>query len=172
MRTSLRALFFYSLIIKSLITVTESGDFSQQGTLYGPHSSLLAKKSGKISTIGIADAGNEIGMGKVHQRVVNGIANGRHIANTVATDHLITSGVSNRGGSALVAALAILNQCPVHSPHVGWETVPDTLIVTEVLNTVEMVMPIIKSPLCAPNWSPILANFRLYNNCGTQTSEA
>ena len=100
MRTSLRALFFYSLIIKSLITVTESGDFSQQGTSYGPHSSLLAKKSGKISTIGIADAGNEIGMGKVHQRVVNGIANGRHIANTVATDHLITSGVSNWGGNA------------------------------------------------------------------------
>ena len=39
-------------------------------------------------------------MGKVHQRVVNGIANGRHIANTVATDHLITSGVSNWGGNA------------------------------------------------------------------------
>ncbi|CAH3128004.1 unnamed protein product [Pocillopora meandrina] len=71
---------------------------------------IQAKKS-------VGDAGNEIGMGKVHQRVVNGIANGRHIANTVATDHLITSGVSNWGGSALVAAPAILNQCPVHSPH-------------------------------------------------------
>ena len=56
-------------------------------------------------------------MGKVHQRVVIGIANGRHIADTVTTDHLITSGVSNWGGSALVAALAILNQCPVHLPH-------------------------------------------------------
>ena len=98
--------------------VTELGDFSQQGTLCGPHSSLSAKKSGKISTIGIGNAGNEIGMGKVHQRVVSGISNERHIANTVATDHLITSGVSNRGGSALVAALAILNQCSVHSPHV------------------------------------------------------
>ena len=143
--------------------MSHNGDV--QGTLYGPHSSLLAKKS-------VGDAGNEIGMGKVHQRVVNGIANGRHIANTVATDHLITSGVSNWGGSALVAALAILNQCPVHSPHVRWGTVPDTLIVTEVLNTAEMVTPLIKSSLCAPNWSSILANFRLYNNCGTQTSEA
>ena len=88
--------------------MSHNGDV--QGALYGPHSSLLAKKS-------VGDAGNEIGMGKVHQRVVIGIANGRHIADTVATDHLITSGVSNWGGSALVAALAILNQCPVHLPH-------------------------------------------------------
>lgn len=172
MRTSLRAIFFNSFTIKSLITVTELWDFSQQGTLYGPYSSLSAKKSGKIATIGIGDGGNEIGMGKVHQMVVDGIKNGQHIATTVATDHLITSGVSNWGGSALVAALAILNQCPVHLPHARWGTVPDTLIVTEVLKTAEMVMPLIKSSLCAPNSSSILANFRLYNNCGTQTSEA
>ena len=80
-------------------------------------------------------------MGKVHQRVVDGITNGRHIATTVATDHLITSGVSNWGGSALVAALAILNQCPVHSLFVRRGIVPDTPVRTEeVLNTVKMVL--------------------------------
>lgn len=106
---------------------------------------IQAQKSGKISTIGIGDGGNEIGMGKVHQRVVDGITNGRHIATTVATDHLITSGVSNWGGSALVAALAILNQCPVHSLFVRRGIVPDTPVLTEeVLNTVEMEEDILK----------------------------
>lgn len=173
MRTSLRAIFFNSFTIKSLITVTELWDFSQQGTLYGPYSSLSAKKSGKIATIGIGDGGNEIGMGKVHQMVVDGINNGQHIATTVATDHLITSGVSNWGGSALVAALAILSQCPVHSPYVRRGILPDTPVLTkEVLNTVEMVMPLMKSSFCVPNWPSILVNFRLYNNYWTQTSDA
>lgn len=173
MRTSLRAIFFNSFTIKSLITVTELWDFSQQGTLYGPYSSLSAKKSGKIATIGIGDGGNEIGMGKVHQMVVDGIKNGQHIATTVATDHLITSGVSNWGGSALVAALAILSQCPVHSPYVRRGILPDTPVLTkEVLNTVEMVMPLMKSSFCVPNWPSILVNFRLYNNYWTQTSDA
>lgn len=74
-----------------------------------------AYKSGKITTVGIGDGGNEIGMGKVHQRVIEHIQNGRIIASAVATDHLVTAGVSNWGGSALVAALHVLNQCPVHS---------------------------------------------------------
>ena len=173
MRTSLRAIFLNSFTIKSLITVTELWDFSQQGTLYGPYSSLSAKKSGKIATIGIGDGGNEIGMGKVHQMVVDGIKNGQHIATTVATDHLITSGVSNWGGSALVAALAILSQCPVHSPYVRRGILPDTPVLTkDVLNTVEMVMPSMKSSFCLPNWPSILVNFRLYNNYWTQTSDA
>ena len=172
-RTSLRAIFLNSFTIKSLITVTELEDFSQQDILYGPHFSLSAKKSGKISTVGIGDGGNEIGMGKVHQRVVDGVTNGRHIATRVSTDHLITSGVSSWGGSALVAALAILNQCPVHSPYVRRRIAPDTAVLTEeVLNTVEMVMPSRKSSFCVANWPSMLANFRLYNNCWTQPSEA
>lgn len=106
---------------------------------------IQAKKSGKIATIGIGDGGNEIGMGKVHQMVVDGIKNGQHIATTVATDYLITSGVSNWGGSALVAALAILSQCPVHSPYVRRGILPDTPVLTkEVLNTVEMEEDILK----------------------------
>ncbi|XP_066014585.1 D-glutamate cyclase, mitochondrial-like [Pocillopora verrucosa] len=106
---------------------------------------IQAKKSGKISTVGIGDGGNEIGMGKVHQRVVDGVTNGRHIATRVSTDHLITSGVSSWGGSALVAALAILNQCPVHSPYVRRRIAPDTAVLTEeVLNTVEMEEDILK----------------------------
>ena len=73
-----------------------------------------AHTSEKITTIGIGDGGNEIGMGKVQQKVIEHIQNGRNIACAVATDHLVTAGVSNWGGSALVAALHVLNQCPVH----------------------------------------------------------
>lgn len=94
-----------------------------------------------MSTIGIGDGGNEIGMGKVHKRVVDGITNGRRIASSVTTDHLITAGVSNWGGSALVAAMAILYQCPVHSRYASRGIVPDRVVPTQdVLNTVEMVI--------------------------------
>lgn len=100
-----------------------------------------AHESGKISTIGIGDGGNEIGMGKVQKRVIDCIQNGRAIASTITTDHLITAGVSNWGGSALVAALSILSQCPVHSRYARRGVGQDRVISIEnVLNTVEMVM--------------------------------
>ena len=105
-----------------------------------------AKKSGKITTIGIGDGGNEIGMGKVHQQVIEHIQNGQNIASTVATDHLVTAGVSNWGGSALVAALRILNQCPVHSRYARRGAGTDGVSVPkeDVLITVEMVMVLVK----------------------------
>lgn len=100
-----------------------------------------AYKSGKISTIGIGDGGNEIGMGKAHKQVIDHIDNGQQIASAVTTDHLITAGVSNWGGSALVAALYILSQCPVHSRYAGRGVGTDRIISKEdVLKTVETVM--------------------------------
>ena len=107
---------------------------------------MSAYKSGKITTIGIGDGGNEIGMGKVQQKVIEHIENGRNIASTVATDHLITAGVSNWGGSALVAALRVLNQCPVHSRYARRVAGTDGVSVSEedVLITVEMVMILVK----------------------------
>ena len=75
-------------------------------------------------------------MGKVHQRVVDHIDNGSIIASSVSTDHLITAGVSNWGGSALAAALFIVHQCPVHSRYVGRGKVASF---EEVLNTVDKV---------------------------------
>ena len=105
-----------------------------------------AYKSGKITTVGIGDGGNEIGMGKVHQQVIEHIQNGRNIASTVATDHLVTAGVSNWGGSALVAALRVLNQCPVHSRYARRGTGTDGVSICkeDVLITVEMVMVLVK----------------------------
>lgn len=105
-----------------------------------------AYKSGKITTVGIGDGGNEIGMGKVHQQVIKHIQNGRNIASTVATDHLVTAGVSNWGGSALVAALRVLNRCPMHSRYArrGAGTDGVSIRKEDLLITVEMVMILVK----------------------------
>ena len=79
-------------------------------------------------------------MGKVRQRVIEHIENGPQIASNVTTDHLITAGVSNWGGSALAAALFVLSQCPVHSWYarrgVGKER---EVSLEDVLNSVEKV---------------------------------
>jgi len=107
---------------------------------------IQAYESGKITTIGIGDGGNEIGMGKVHQQVIEHIQNGRNIASTVATDYLVTAGVSNWGGSALVAALGVLSQCPVHSRYARRGAGTDGISISkeDVLMTVEMEEEILK----------------------------
>jgi len=66
-----------------------------------------AKKRG-LSTIGIGDGGNEIGMGKIKQYVVENIPKGDIISASFATNHLILAGVSNWGAHALVAAISLL----------------------------------------------------------------
>lgn len=85
-------------------------------------------------------------MGKVQRKVIEHVQNGRNIACAVATDHLVTAGVSNWGGSALVAALHVLNQCPVHSRYArrGVGTDGVGMSKEDVLNTVEMVIVLVK----------------------------
>jgi len=62
-----------------------------------------------ITTIGVGDGGNEIGMGKISPEVIGrNIPQGELIACRVATDHLIVCGVSNWGAYALAAGVALL----------------------------------------------------------------
>ena len=62
-----------------------------------------------LTTVGIGDGGNEIGMGKVpHDVIRRNVPGGDRIACRVATDHLIVAGVSNWGGYALAAGVALL----------------------------------------------------------------
>jgi len=63
-----------------------------------------------IITIGIGDGGNEIGMGKIKQYVVENIPKGNMISASFSTDHLILAGVSNGGAHALVAAISLIVQ--------------------------------------------------------------
>lgn len=66
-----------------------------------------AKKRG-LCTIGIGDGGNEIGMGKIRDYVVDNVPDGDIMAASFAADYLIVAGVSNWGAHALAAALSIL----------------------------------------------------------------
>ncbi len=61
-----------------------------------------------LTTIGIGDGGNEIGMGKVFTDALATVNNGAEIATTVATDFCIVAGVSNWGAMGLAGALSVL----------------------------------------------------------------
>jgi hypothetical protein len=63
----------------------------------------------KFISIGIGDGGNEIGMGKIsHDTIRSNIPNGDTTHCRIATDHLVVTGVSNWGGYALAAGVALL----------------------------------------------------------------
>ncbi|EPY81560.1 hypothetical protein CB1_000726125 [Camelus ferus] len=76
---------------------------------------LAAQKIPGISSTGVGDGGNELGMGKVKEAVKRHIRNGDVIACDVEADFAVIAGVSNWGGYALACALYILNSCEVHS---------------------------------------------------------
>uniref|UniRef100_A0A672T340 D-glutamate cyclase n=1 Tax=Sinocyclocheilus grahami TaxID=75366 RepID=A0A672T340_SINGR len=67
-----------------------------------------------ITTTGIGDGGNELGMGKVKAEVKAYMPNENLIACDVAADFAITAGVSNWGGYAVACALYVLNLCLIH----------------------------------------------------------
>lgn len=67
-------------------------------------------EQGGIPTIGIGDGGNEIGMGAVKQAVHEHVPHGPVLCAELATDVLIPAGVSNWGGYAVAAALAVRDQ--------------------------------------------------------------
>lgn len=68
---------------------------------------LEARRRG-LSTIGIGDGGNEIGMGRVFAATCANVAHGKQIASLVSTDFCIAAGVSNWGAYGLAGALSIL----------------------------------------------------------------
>lgn len=76
---------------------------------------VLAREKG-ITTIGIGDGGNEIGMGNLFPYIFAN--NDKYwITNITRVDFLITAGVSNWGAYGLVAALsALFGQALLHDP--------------------------------------------------------
>ncbi len=52
----------------------------------------------RLKSIGIGDGGNEVGMGKIYDRIItSNIQNASDIACIVPSDHLIVASVSNWG---------------------------------------------------------------------------
>jgi hypothetical protein len=67
------------------------------------------RQAPSITTIGIGDGGNEIGMGKVLWDIIRrNIPSGGLVACRVPTDYLIVAGVSNWGAYGLAAGTALL----------------------------------------------------------------
>jgi D-glutamate cyclase len=70
---------------------------------------LAARQQPVVSTIGIGDGGNEIGMGKIPWEVIHrNIPGGGKIACRVATDYLIVAGISNWGAYGLATGVRSL----------------------------------------------------------------
>nr|XP_057946102.1 D-glutamate cyclase, mitochondrial-like isoform X1 [Doryrhamphus excisus] len=80
---------------------------------------LAAEKIPGITTTGIGDGGNELGMGKVKEKVKSLMPKGDLIACDVAADYAITAGVSNWGGYAVACGLYLLNTCPTHQRYLN-----------------------------------------------------
>ncbi|NXG61501.1 GLUCM protein, partial [Hemiprocne comata] len=75
---------------------------------------LAAQSIPGVSTTGVGDGGNELGMGKVKDAVKKHIKNGDAIACDVEADFTVVAGVSNWGGYAIACALYVLSTCEVH----------------------------------------------------------
>jgi hypothetical protein len=70
-----------------------------------------AGRQAGLTTLGIGDGGNEIGMGKVAWEVVRrNVPNGGLTACRVPVDHLIVCGVSNWGAYGLAAGVRLLRR--------------------------------------------------------------
>lgn len=57
-------------------------------------------------SVGVGDGGNELGMGKYQDLVVQQVNHGEQIAAKLAADHVLTAGVSNWWGPGLAALLS------------------------------------------------------------------
>ena len=81
-------------------------DMNEKG-LIAPLHRLVQEADCKMISIG--DGGNELGMGKVIDKIINNpkILNGDQIGCVVAADYLVAASVSNWGGYALAAAAAL-----------------------------------------------------------------
>ena len=74
----------------------------------GPLDALFLNRPRGVTTIGIGDGGNEIGMGNVRPRLLRQGPLARRIASVVKVDHLVVAGVSNWGAYGVAAHLSIL----------------------------------------------------------------
>ena len=80
------------------------------------------------TTIAIGDGGNELGLGALRSRLKNRVAHGELIFCATPADYVITAGVSNWGGHALVAALSVLSGRSLLRPVMHERRVLETLL--------------------------------------------
>ncbi|KAM9380908.1 D-glutamate cyclase, mitochondrial [Phaethornis superciliosus] len=110
---------------------------------------LAAQNIPGVSTTGIGDGGNELGMGKVKDAVKKHIKNGDVIACDVEADFTIVAGVSNWGGYAVACALYILSTCEIHDRYlrkaVGFPQLPKKMFWLSALPSVTKEEKLLKT---------------------------
>ena len=75
---------------------------------------IAARSDPLVSTICVGDGGNELGMGKVYNQVVEHILNGDVIACETACDFVVACGMSNWAGYAISLGLYVVSYSPMH----------------------------------------------------------
>lgn len=83
------------------------------GAWNAPLDALFLKPPRGLTTIGIGDGGNEVGMGNVRSRFLRQGPLARKIASVVRVDHLVVAGVSNWGAYGVAAHLSMLARQPL-----------------------------------------------------------
>jgi hypothetical protein len=73
-----------------------------------PLDALFLSAPRQVTTVGIGDGGNEIGMGNVRDRICRSKALPRSITSVVKVKHLVVAGTSNWGAWGVVAELSSL----------------------------------------------------------------
>ena len=90
-------------------------NMTEKGLIFPLHRIPQYAKDINIPYIAIGDGGNELGMGKVIDKIYEHIPNGKKIGCVTPADHLIAASVSNWGAYALIAATAIVRFYDCHS---------------------------------------------------------
>ncbi|WP_247730312.1 glutamate cyclase domain-containing protein [Halovivax limisalsi] len=98
--------------VRSLIGADRSANHAKLGPLFD-----RAREEGRL-TVGFGDGGNEIGMAKIRDAVVEHIPAGEEICTRIETDELIVGGSSNLGAYGVAAMIAVLERDPdaFHTP--------------------------------------------------------
>ncbi|CAB9515439.1 glutamate cyclase, mitochondrial [Seminavis robusta] len=95
--------------------------------LIAPLDELIASAPEGVPFLAIGDGGNEMGMGKVIDKIKENpkIQNGDKIGCVVPADHLVAASVSNWGGYALAAGAAIMKAATTAEPNKESSSVQD-----------------------------------------------
>lgn len=83
-------------------------NMNEKGLIAPLHRIVTHARENNVKFIAIGDGGNELGMGKVIDKIHKHIPDGNKIGAVMAADHLIAASVSNWGGYALIAAAALV----------------------------------------------------------------
>ena len=97
-------------------------DMTDKGLIAPLHDLVQICKKQGVPFLAIGDGGNELGMDKVIDKILNNpkIAMGERIGCVIPADHLVAASVSNWGGYALAAGAAMVRASTINQSASDW----------------------------------------------------